>query len=532
MKTIHSLRVFVIAPRSSVLLNCTRLLDILRHWKEKYGTELKVEVLEQVDDTGYSFYQEENEVSLFVWPGDTPPSARDRSRLRLIGVHQDLLVILKPPHQVLFRNTLREFTDRMLDFDAFNVDTLAVALDSLRKVAKDSKNESSSRNQFTLNEFEGMLGNRFGFDLRAPLKLIADSVDVLKDLKHEPRYERSLGIVRDATGMILFRIMELLDQIQTEKKGLELQRRPFALSSLLQSIEMVLSLKARITETEFIVVTEDDVPGRVIGDPERVGQVLLGLMEKFLLFTPRSGIALFVEVDTTESDDYLLRFSASDSGANVGGAVEHQFSTANEISTFVSGRTGKADEDLVFNFELLSQMGGTVAVKSSPGRGTVLQINLPMGKFDSIESQPLPSEVSAVFVAGLTILVVDDNDVNRRVLEIALTKKGHQTLSARNGAEAVVLFEKHAIDVILMDIEMPVLDGIAATEKIRQIEIGTARHIPILAVTTRRVEDIWSRCEKAGIDGFVAKPIDFKQLWSSIKNVIDNNVEHIEARLH
>lgn len=525
MLSCKTLQVFLVATTAASLSNASRYIEVLYAWKRKNATFLKIEIVQETDECTSSLSPKSGEVHLFVWIGEDPPAAKERSRLRLLGMQHRIIVVLSDKYLNAFRTALPEFHDSTLSTDAFSVEHLEKQISQVILTPLNYDPQAPGISQFSLNEFETLLGSRFDSDLRTPLKLIADSVHSLSAHGGEHTFDRSLNLVRDATSMLLFRVMDLLDVSERRVKANELQDRSFGVRSLFKSIEMVLALKASFTKTELVMVVNETVPNQLVGDPERIGQVLLRLVENLLVYSPESGIMVMVETEPQEGSNINLKISASDSGANTVRSFMGDAISVEQICEFLEQQNRKISPELLNSFKLLVIMGGKLSVRGKPGQGAVVQIEIPLKSSLDLLVTDEPQNVNLEeesLTQSETILVVDDNAVNRKVLETMLIKKGYQVLLANNGAEAIALYERHSINIILMDIEMPIMDGINACKAIRKLDRKENRYTPIIMVTTRRMDDVWNECHEAGADGYVSKPVNFTQLQTMIKNVLSN----------
>ncbi len=521
----------LVLPRGAELKNSGRILDALHFWRDRSGVELAIELVEQVSDAQLPLHRGPKQTILFIWPEGDPPSARDRSSLRFMAMQQTCLLAMKEANIAPFCRIMREFHGRVLATDTFSPEMLSSGIEQLKNL---SQTGFAASYPFSLTEFEGLLSERFKADLRAPVKLIADSVDALETFKAEPSYERSLRIVRDATGMLLYRIIEMLDNFENAHGEVRLNSRPYSIRCLLQSIEAVLTLRASMSETEFLMVIDEKVPSMVCGDPERFGRALLGLIERCLVFSPRGGILVHIETESSPENEVRLLVTAANAGTGTPDHRDSKLKNSNDMQNFLTQNKVMNCGDIKPIFELLQLLGGSISVRSEVNKGSAIRLSIPI-KLAMPATQPsahIVDDSPKIADKPHTFLVVDDNEVNRRILETVLRRDGHEVLSAANGAEAVALYENHDIALILMDYEMPILDGLGASKKIRELDHAAQRYTPIVLVTTYRWEEICTACQDAGIDGFVPKPVNFNVLRQAIHRALQCRAEVIPDCAH
>jgi CheY-like chemotaxis protein/HPt (histidine-containing phosphotransfer) domain-containing protein len=254
----------------------------------------------------------------------------------------------------------------------------------------------------------------------------------------------------------------------------------------------------------------EDVPQVVLGDPTRLRQILLNLVGNAVKFTPsgRIGVALRREPSTSR-----IRFEITDTGIGIPFEQQHRlFGEFVQVRTSTSRLYGGTGLGLAISQRLVEAMGGMIGVSSMPGHGSTFwfTVSLPTAV----------AEVEAVDGGGRTqrrILVVDDNSVNRMVVQALLKQDGHQVVLAADGAQALEAVRSSEFDLVLMDLQMPVMNGEAATRAIRQLEDDPPRSIPIIALTANSMPADVQRCRAAGMNDHLSKPINRELLRVAVE---------------
>jgi CheY-like chemotaxis protein/HPt (histidine-containing phosphotransfer) domain-containing protein len=293
------------------------------------------------------------------------------------------------------------------------------------------------------------------------------------------------------------------------------------------------------------------IPDDLIGDVGRLRQILVNLVGNALKFTERGQVAVEVGQQQATSDSIVLRFQVRDTG--IGIASEKQrlifepFTQADSSTTRKHGGTGLG---LGISSRLIEMMGGKIGVESEPGRGSTFHFTIRLAVQDSkvadneAESYVLEaatkshnsdgkSGAAPPPEKGLTILLAEDSAVNRLLAERLLEKHGHTVLVAANGLEAVAIYgrERQRVDAILMDIQMPEMDGLAAIRAIRTAEKETQTHMPIIAVTAHAMKGDREKCLSAGADDYITKPLNTRDLIAALERVCNRKGSTVGTKL-
>lgn len=353
-------------------------------------------------------------------------------------------------------------------------------------------------------------------ELRTPLNAISGSVYSLIQENPTEGQKSALNTINFAVDNLIIMINDLLDFQKIEAGKLTIEHVPFHLGDLIRQVIMGLSFHAKDSKNKLELHTSPEVDVTVKGDKTRISQVLNNLITNALKFTKEGTVDVKVELMSREVDRIRVYFEVKDSG--IGIAPEHQeliFNDFDQVKPTFSTKYGGTGLGLSITRKLLGLMGGKIALESEVGKGSrfffELEFDLAQG---SISSQ-FNSGNKIENHKGLHLLMAEDNDVNALVLGKIVKKWGYTFDRALNGLEAVSAAKSARYDCILMDIQMPEMDGFEATRAIKEFS-----NVPVIALTAAAKQEIMEQIDACGFEGFVAKPIDAAELYKKINEVI------------
>jgi signal transduction histidine kinase/ligand-binding sensor domain-containing protein/CheY-like chemotaxis protein len=367
-------------------------------------------------------------------------------------------------------------------------------------------------------------------EIRTPINGIRGMTELTLKSDLTAEQSENLITVRDCTDALLTVVNDILDFSKIAAGKLELDPIDFNLRECLQATLKMVAFQSQQKGLALSCDIRPEVPVMVRGDLFRLRQILLNLLNNSVKFTEHGEVCLRVDCGSREGNDVWVHFEVRDTG--IGIPLEKQklifeaFSQAERSTTRRFGGTGLG---LTISSRLVRLMGGELSVKSETGHGSRFHFTARFGTpVESVNAVESPSHASApsnavpegVPAVPLRILIAEDNLVNQRVASKLLQKRGHTSVIANNGREVLSILKGASFDVILMDLQMPEMDGFEATIAIREEEKRTGAHLPIIALTAHAMDSYKTRCLQAGMDSYVTKPIQVKQLFETIESLV------------
>ncbi|MCP4618153.1 MAG: response regulator [Bradyrhizobium sp.] len=354
-------------------------------------------------------------------------------------------------------------------------------------------------------------------ELRTPLTAIIGVSDILLDRTQSPEKEQHyLEMQRSAGQGLLGVVNDILEFSKLEAGQFSLNTAALSLSGLLKECLEVISEQARRKGLNLTVNVAADVPDWVQGDVVRLRQVLLNLIGNAVKFTPSGTVCVTVEKLTAEP--HAVRFAITDTGIGISAkdmtTLFQRFAQADSSTTRRFGGTGLG---LAISRQLVVLMGGTIDVQSAPGRGSVFAFVVELPCCD----KPVPEAAPVLPVShdSYRLLLAEDNVVNRELIKAMLEQAGHRVVTVNDGAEAVTMTSQSAFDAILMDVQMPDMDGYTATRAIRRATADRPG-LPIIALTANALPGEAERCLEAGMNAHVPKPVNWPSLLAIIERFV------------
>ncbi len=379
-------------------------------------------------------------------------------------------------------------------------------------------------------------------EFRTPLNGILGMTGLALETNLEGEQQEYLELVKSSAEALLSLVNDVLDFSKYEVGKLCLDCVKFSLRDVMREVLRPLALRATASGVTFETVVEDRVPDRLVGDPLRISQILRNLAGNAVKFTSKGTISVKVRAESVEADKMTLCFSVADTGIGVPPekqrVIFEPFTQADSSTTRQYGGTGLG---LSISQGLVELMGGRIWLESQVGQGSTFHFTLQLELAEPALGGELESPASMASVRrNLRILVAEDNTVNQRLAVRLLEREGHSVTIAPSGQDAVDMMkhsqlEQARFDLVLMDVQMPGLDGLQATSRIREFEQGSNRHVPIIAMTAQASEADRLRCLKSGMDAYLSKPVQVQELMKLIESVVPGgncmNTPHSSAEV-
>jgi PAS domain S-box-containing protein len=367
-------------------------------------------------------------------------------------------------------------------------------------------------------------------EIRTPLNGVLGMVEAMAGDELTSSQRGRLEVIRASGAQLLSLLNDILDISKIEAGKLVLETMEFAVAQLCRSLVDSFAGLAEAKGVALEFTLADGAGDRYLGDPTRVRQILGNLVSNALKFTDQGRVDVRVE-----PGEPGFRIVVSDTGVGIAPPqLKRLFEKFEQEDSSTTRRFGGTGLGLAICRELAERMGGRISVKSSVGEGAVFTVELPLARIGGGPTSALEADppAAAATDASLRLLVAEDNDVNRLVIKTLLEQAGLSPTLVCDGAAAIAAWEAELFDLILMDVQMPVMDGPDATRAIRRREAQTGRaRTPIIALTANAMAHQVGEYEAAGMDGHVAKPIELGRLFEAISVALEAHAPVRDARL-
>ncbi|MGE0917018.1 ATP-binding protein [Trichlorobacter lovleyi] len=385
-----------------------------------------------------------------------------------------------------------------------------------RQTGADAEQARIARNEFLTN---------MSHEIRTPMNGVIGMAQLLRTTPLDAVQKEYLDCLEVSAKSLMYLINDIIDFSKIEDGQVELEEVDFSLRATINNIIKTQHADLHIKGLDLLIDIPHTVPDALRGDQLHTKQIILNLLGNAIKYTVQGTIRLAVSVIEQQEDQILLQLSINDTGVGIDEEnLAKLFAPLLRTSSPANQKLGAKGLGLSISRRLVELMGGRIWAESNVGVGSSFHLALPFivarrtAASDTEEEQDVIS--SQWQGPALQILLAEDNAINQKFAVTILERMGHRVTSTNNGKAAVQLWKQGTFDLILMDIQMPLQDGKAATAAIRKAEDGTDRHIPIIALTAHALQEEKLQLLSSGFDGYVPKPMEISVLTSEMYKVL------------
>ncbi|OQP39857.1 hypothetical protein A4H97_16690 [Niastella yeongjuensis] len=387
------------------------------------------------------------------------------------------------------------------------------------------------------NVKEQFLAN-MSHEIRTPINSVIGFTNLIQKTTMTEEQQQFVNLIQSASENLLTIINDILDISKIEAGMLRIESNPFSIHGLCNSIETMFYHKAREKNLSFSLHIQDNIPDTLTGDAVRLTQILVNLISNAIKFTQKGGIAINITSLTQNQEVVRLRFSVKDSGIGIpANKLEPIFERFQQGETDTTRKYGGTGLGLSIVRSLVQLQAGNITVESEQGKGTEFIFDIAYSLVPIGETLPAALSDKTAITAGAFphahILVVEDNSMNQLLIKFTFESWKVNYQLADNGAKAIEWLQDASFNLVLLDIQMPLMDGYATAQAIRK---DLKSDLPIIAMTAHALAGEREKCLSYGMNDYISKPIHEKELYSLLKKYLDDNrdsnLESLKNELH
>ncbi len=408
------------------------------------------------------------------------------------------------------------YDDEDLNILIFISNQISLAINKLRvedtlKIAKVKAEQAAiAKEQFL---------STMSHEIRTPLNAVIGMSQLL--LSKNPREDQMefLEALKFSGENLLSLINEVLDYSKIESQKIILEKIEINPEKLVSGVFKILKINADQRNNKLILKLDKNVPDCIIGDKVRLNQIITNLVGNAIKFTDNGQIGVEIKLESETENGYVLKFAVTDTGIGIEKSkLDYIFESFTQEKSDITRLYGGTGLGLTITKKLINLQKGDIFVESTPGKGSCFWFRLPFLKGESGKPDLANQEID-VFedLEGIKVLVVEDNAINRLVAKKFLENWNVEVLEAEDGKMGVEIVKENELDIVLMDLQMPVMNGYDATKEIKSMENGKYKDLPVMALTASILSGIQDEIDQAGLDGFLIKPFKAPDLYNLIK---------------
>ncbi len=437
----------------------------------------------------------------------TPVLDRNGDVERIIAIESDITLRKRMEEDLVRANKIAEHS----------LVKRSRALDELMKAKKQLEESMHVKEQFLAN---------MSHEIRTPMNAIVGFTELLLKTELSQDQGQYIEAIKTSGENLLVIINDILDFSKIQSGKIPFEQIPFRLSQVMGLITEMMLPRSMEKKIRLVTVIDKKIPDRLIGDPTRLNQILLNLIGNSIKFTEKGEVKISVSLLSRQEEETALEFSVSDTGIGI-----HQdklskiFEAFTQESSETTRRYGGTGLGLAIVKQLVEMQGGKISVKSTPGVGSVFSFSFKFRIDERPEKETKPALEKAEILQeeklkGLNVLLVEDNLLNQMLAKKVLTDWSWNVDVAENGSVAVEKVRQKNYDIVLMDIQLPEIDGYEATLQIRNKLPEPKNRVPIMAMTAHAINSEEEKCYSVGMNGYISKPFNQQHLYSKIVSVV------------